>query len=96
VDPAAGSFGNTGRNTIEGPGYTEWDFSVFKFFKPTERTNLEFRAEFFNLPNHTNFLFAASGPQNGNNSTALGTPQFGSLTAARAPRQIQFALKFSF
>ena len=41
-------------------------------------------------------LFANSGPQNGNNATILGTSQFGSLTAARTPRQIQFALKFSF
>jgi hypothetical protein len=96
ADPPLGSFGDVGRNTIEAPGFTTWDFSVFKNFQTTERTNLEFRAEFFNLPNHTNFLFAASGPQNGNNSTALGTSQYQSLTAARPPRQIQFALKFSF
>jgi outer membrane receptor protein involved in Fe transport len=96
VDPAAGSFGNTGRNTIESPGIRNWDFSIFKFFQTTERTQLEFRAEFFNLPNHTNFLFANTGPQSGNNATILGTPQFGSLTAARDSRKIQFALKFSF
>jgi TonB dependent receptor len=96
VDPPLGSFGNVGRNTIEAPGIEEWDFSVFKFFKTSERTDLEFRAEFFNLPNHTNFLFANTGPQNPNNSTVLGTAQFGALTAAREPRQIQFALKFSF
>lgn len=96
VDPALGSFGDVGRNTVEAPGYRTWDFSAFKFFKTSERTQLEFRAEFFNLLNHTNFLFANSGPQNGNNATILGTSQFGSLTAARAPRQIQFALKFSF
>jgi len=96
TDPALGSFGNVGRNTIESPGYKTWDFSLFKFFQTSERTNLEFRAEFFNLLNHTNFLFANSGPQNGNNATILGTSQFGSLTAARPPRQIQFALKFSF
>src|SRR5579871_1035840 len=96
VDPALGSFGNTGRNTIEAPGYRNWDFSLFKHFQTTERTELEFRAEFFNILNHTNFLFANSGPQNGNNATILGTSQFGSLTAARPPRQVQFALKFSF
>jgi hypothetical protein len=96
VDPPLGSFGNVGRNTIEAPGYRTWDFSMFKFFKTSERTQLEFRAEFFNLLNHTNFLFANSGPQNGNNATILGTSQFGSLTAARPPRQIQLALKFSF
>jgi hypothetical protein len=96
VDPALGSFGDVGRNTIVAPGYTTWDFSVFKNFRTSERTNLEFRSEFFNILNHTNFLFADSGPQNGNNATILGTSQFGSLTAARPPRQIQFALKFSF
>ena len=96
TDPALGSFGNVGRNTILSPGYVQWDFSTFKTFKTTERTSLEFRAEFFNILNHTNFLFAASGPQNGNNATVLGTSQFVNLTAARAPRQIQFALKFSF
>jgi hypothetical protein len=96
ADPPLGSFGNTRRNTIEGPGYTTWDYSMFKNFKTTEKTNLEFRAEFFNVLNHTNFLFAMTGPQNPNNSTILGTPQFGFLTAARDPRQIQFALKLSF
>ena len=96
ADPAQGSFGDVGRNTIVAPGYTTWDFSVFKNFRTSERTNLEFRSEFFNILNHTNFLFADSGPQNGNNATILGTSQFGSLTAARPPRQIQFALKFSY
>jgi len=96
ADPALGSFGNVGRNTVRSPGYKTWDFSVFKFFHTSEKTTLEFRAEFFNLPNHTNFLFANSGPQSGNNATILGTQQFGNLTAARPPRQIQFALKLSF
>jgi hypothetical protein len=96
ADPALGSFGDVGRNTIQAPGYKTWDFSVFKHFHTSENTELEFRSEFFNLPNHTNFLFANSGPQSGNNSTILGTSQYQSLTAARPPRQIQFALKFSF
>ncbi|MBI3477707.1 MAG: TonB-dependent receptor [Acidobacteria bacterium] len=96
IDPGLGSFGSVGRNTIQAPGYTTWDMSVFKNFHMTERTNLEFRAEFFNVLNHTNFLFANSGPQNGNNATILGTSQQGALTAARTPRQIQFALKVSF
>jgi len=95
-DPAAGSFGNVGRNTIQGPGNKDWDFSVFKTFSIVEKAHMEFRAEFFNILNHTNFLFAKSGPQNGNGSTILGASQFGFLTAARDPRQIQLALKLSF
>jgi hypothetical protein len=96
ADPNEGSFGNVGRNTIQGPGSRIWDFSAFKFFSLSERANLEFRAEFFNVLNHTNFLFAKPGPQNGNPGTVLGDSRFGFLTAARDPRQIQFAMKFSF
>jgi outer membrane receptor protein involved in Fe transport len=96
ANPSAGSFGNVGRNTIRGPGYRVWDLSIFKIIQTSERTKLEFRAEFFNILNHTNFLFARPGPQSGNNSTILGTQQFGFVTAAHDPRQIQFALKFSF
>ncbi len=98
VDPAQGSFGNVGRNTIEAPGSKTWDFSVSKNFRMSERTNLEFRSEFFNVLNHTNFLFANSGPQNGNSATTFNNTStvFGNLLAARPPRQIQFALKLSF
>ena len=95
-DPPLGSFGNVGRNTVLGPGYQTWDMTLFKHFSLSERFKLEFRSEFFNLPNHTNFLLAKSGPQESNNSTVLGSSQFGFLTAARAPRQIQLALKLSF
>jgi Carboxypeptidase regulatory-like domain/TonB dependent receptor-like, beta-barrel len=96
TDPQLGSFGTAGRNTLQGPGYQEWDLSVFKTFRTSENTHLEFRSEFFNLPNHANLLLAKSGPQNSINTTTMNTPQFGYLTAARAPRQIQFALKFFF
>lgn len=96
VDPNFGSFGNAGRNSIQGPGYQTWDFSLFKYFKITEGTKLEFRAEFFNIWNHANLQFAKSGPQNSINTTTFNTPEFGFLTAARDPRQIQLALKFSF
>jgi hypothetical protein len=91
-----GSFGNLGRNTQHGPGYQVWDFSLFKRFRITERMNLEFRSEFFNVFNHANLQFAKSGRQNSINTTTFGTPEFGFLTAARDPRQIQFALKLSF
>ena len=96
VDPPLGSFGDAGRNSVRGPGFQIWDFSVFKMFQISERTHLEFRTEFFNIPNHTNFLLSKSGPQQSNNSTVLGSAQYGILTAARSPRQIQFALKLSF
>ena len=96
IDPPLGSYGNVGRNTLQGPGYAIWDTSLFKNFKLSDRFNLEFRSEFFNLLNHTNLLLSQSGPQESNNSTVLGASQFGYLTAARPPRQIQLALKLSF
>jgi len=96
TNPNYGSFGNTGRNTVQGPGYQIWDFSLFKTFPIQERAKIEFRAELFNVFNHPNLQFAKSGPQNSINTTTWGTPEFGFLTAARDPRQVQFALKVSF
>lgn len=106
MNPLLGSFGSTGRNTVRGPGLQIWDFSVFKNFLLGEHKRFEFRSEFFNLPNHANLLLAKSGPQTSNSATVFTGPvtpgpltspqQFGFLTAARAPRQIQFALKFYY
>jgi hypothetical protein len=96
TNAALGTFGNVGRNTIQGPGSQIWDFTIFKHFMLSERARLEFRSEFFNVWNHTNPQFAKSGPQNSNNATVRDAPGFAALTAARSPRQIQFALKLSF
>ena len=49
-----GTFGNAGRNIIRGPGFQNWDLSIFKNFPVTERYRFEFRAEFFNIWNHVN------------------------------------------
>jgi hypothetical protein len=88
---------------VVGPGFHRFDFSLFKSFQTTERTRLEFRAEFFNLTNHPNF----SNP--GFQGIYYGAPvldfsgnpsHFGRITATRDnpndPREIQFALKFYF
>ena len=48
-------FGSAGRNIAQGPGYTDWDFSLFKNIRVTESKEFQFRAEFFNILNHTNF-----------------------------------------
>jgi hypothetical protein len=53
--PAPGTYGNLGRNTITGPGLFNTDFSADKVFKPTERINVQFRAEIFNLFGQAHF-----------------------------------------
>jgi len=85
--PAPFTFGNTGRNTIDGPGIRTVDFSLFKNFVFSESKSLQFRAEFFNLLNHPNF-----DPP----GVTFGTPSFGVIGGAADPREIQFALKFIF
>jgi hypothetical protein len=55
VQPASGTFGDLGRNSIYGPGYANLDFSISKNTLLTERVSLQLRAEFFNILNHPNF-----------------------------------------
>jgi hypothetical protein len=80
-------FGNSGRNILIGPAMQEWDVSAIKRNPITERVNLEFRAEFFNLFNHPNF---------GTPGATIGTDTAGQITSAGSPRDIQFGLKLSF
>ncbi len=81
--------GNTGRNTLEGPGRKQLDFSLFKNFAVAEKKTLQFRAEFFNVTNTPNF---------GVPGNSLGAANFGVIgdTGASLPRNLQFALKFLF
>jgi len=92
--PAAGNFGNCGRNTVYGPSFRNVDLSVLKETKLGESRNIEFRAEFFNIFNHPAFAQP---------DTTFGTPGFGEIfntlgrtLGAGTSRQIQFALRFSF
>jgi len=85
--PAPGTFGNAGRNILEGPGFQSVNASLVKNTALTESVKLQFRAEAFNLFNHPNFNL----PDN-----FLGSPTFGRITSARDPRHIQFGLKLLF
>ncbi len=85
--PAPGTFGNAGRNILEGPGFHNFNAALVKNTAFSERVNLQFRAEAFNLFNHPNFNL----PDN-----FLGSPTFGRITSARDPRHIQFGLKLLF
>jgi hypothetical protein len=93
VLPTAGTYGNLGRGVYRGPGLADLDVSLFKTTKLTERTNLQFRAEFFNALNHPNF-----GTPNA--TVFAGTafnPSAGLITTtATTSRQIQFGLKLVF
>ena len=93
--------GNAGRNVVIGPGLTELDFSVFKnnyIPKISERFNLQFRAEIFNILNHPNFAPPAT-PNNTDifDGTGNPSPVAGLLTrTTTTSRQIQFAVKVIF
>ena len=86
--PGGTIFGNTGRNIMRGPGQRGFDLVLSKHFRVTERTRLEFRSEFFNILNITNF---------GNPGGNIATPAtFGVINNAGSPRVLQFALKVRF
>ena len=91
--PIAGTYGNLGRGVFSGPGLAEVDASLFKTTAITERTNLQFRAEVFNVLNHTNF----GTPNATVFSNGAISPSAGLITAtATTSRQIQFGLKLIF
>jgi len=85
-----GTFGNAGRNIIEGPGINNLDFSVFKNFLFNEGAHrLQFRAEFFNFLNHPSFVDLSL-------NTNIASDNVGLISSARDGRVIQFAIKYSF
>lgn len=86
-DPPLGSLGGA-RTVCCGPGINNFDMSVQKGIPIGEAVHAEFRAEFFNIFNHTQFLNPDGDISDG--------PDFGRVTHTRDPRQVQFALKFSF
>ena len=86
-DPALGTLGGP-RSICCGPGISNFDMSLQKGIPIGETLHAEFRAEFFNIFNHTQFL-----NPDGNFSDG---PDFGRVTHTREPRQVQFALKFAF
>jgi hypothetical protein len=85
----AGAWGNEPFNALRGPGRQNWNLSVFKsfLFSESRGSKLEFRAEFFNAFNHTEF---------NNVSTTFSSGNFGAVTSAHDPREIQLGLKLYF
>jgi hypothetical protein len=83
-------FGDLGRNIYHGPFQQNWDFSLIKNFRVTERQALRFTADFFNIWNHANFANPAQADVE-NRST------FGKITqTVGTPRLIQLSLRWAF
>jgi hypothetical protein len=94
----ASAIGNLGRNIFRGPFQTNHDMSFVKTTKITENTNIEFRAEFFNIFNHPAFQSpqAAGGALGNYGLVDTQTPDSSILATANRPRTIQFGLKLNF
>ena len=81
------SFGTVGKNTMIGPSLVNLDSTIARTFRLMERTSLQFRAEFFNLANHSNYNLIGR---------IANDPTYGIVQNQLSPRQIQFAVKLSF
>ncbi len=85
--PPFGTFGNAGRNTVEGPGYQNVNLALMKLVSLGTRARVQLRVEAFNLFNRTNF----NQPDN-----FLGSPTFGRILSAQSPRRVQLGMKALF
>lgn len=104
INPAAfqintpGTLGNTTRNEFRGPGYQNWNLSLFKNFNFKESMRLQLRLETFNTFNHVQWAQNTSGDNTNSNGGINNTPggYFGMPAGTRDPRQIQLGAKFYF
>jgi len=105
TDPHPGRLGTSGRNQYYGPGLQSWNFAASKLFPlHTERVHLRFRADFFNLFNHTNFANPVSNQSSGNFGKITATVGSATATAVGTtagvvgggPRVIQGSLRVEF
>jgi hypothetical protein len=95
LPPATGTYGNVSRDSMTGPGLAELDFSATKNAHLTERLGLQFRAEFFNVLNHTNFMTPNEVVYT--SATSGISPTAGLVTStSTTSRQIQFGAKLVF
>jgi hypothetical protein len=87
-----GQYGNSGRNNIVGPGYSQTDLAILKRFSlPKERLGrFEFRTEIYNLLNQVNFQNPSGA------GVTLTSPAFGKILAANNGRIVQFGLRYDF
>lgn len=95
LQPAIGTYGDVSRDSLTGPGLSELDFSAAKSSNLTEHLRLQFRAEFFNIVNRTNFLTPNEVVYT--SATSGASPTAGLVTAtSTTSRQVQFGAKLLF
>ena len=94
--PANNAFGNYGVNQLRGPRLFQQDLSVFKNFKPTERTEIQIRAEAFNVFNHTNLGMPNSNVTSSDAGKINGLAAAGGEDALGLMRRMQFGFRFVF
>ena len=94
-----GTVGNSRRNQLIGPGLSQWDMTLMKNTKITERLNMEIRWEVYNILNRGNFYYfpdntfgASFGTVTKTSDVASGNP----VIAQGGPRNMNFSLKFTF
>jgi hypothetical protein len=94
--PARGDYGNAPKDIYRGPGINAWDISIFKNFPLfSESRIIQFRSEFYNMFNHTQFAGVDSTARFDAAGNQVNT-RLGQVTSARSARVIQFALSFKF
>jgi hypothetical protein len=94
--PAQGTFGDAPRNLIYNPGEQQWDIALFKNFNLGGDRRAQFRAEFFNFPNHPNWSNAQTGSLQGQGWADPTSANFGRVTSKNGQRDIQLSLRFLF
>jgi hypothetical protein len=108
-NPAAGGFGNVAKGSFVGPHYVDWDGSIARKFPFGERVGLTFRADYFNLFNHTNLgdPNTTCGTSGAGNACSVNPGSFGKITSTSPqnwagtapqndPRIAQLSLKLDF
>jgi hypothetical protein len=96
--PRGLTFGDSGRNILTNPHRVNFDWALFKHFKIGEQMGLEFRAEAFNVFNHTEWgnIAGDSGSAGGDNNNTINTESFLRASSVHNARIMQLGLKFSF
>ena len=96
--PADGAYGNTGRAIFRLPGRNQWDITLSKFWNTSQKTRLQFRADFINAFNQTQFttINNVCGAGLTDSSCAIANNTFGQFDGVRLAREIQLSLKLFF